>query len=80
MISVLRKVLNSPKYEYYSVDDDGIYVEFICDDESDISNLPTTFSSTFGFKPRPGSVALICYTSALWLLKPSREWIELEAN
>lgn len=80
MISVLRKIFNDPHYDYYTVDDDGIYAEFICDDVSDVSDLPTTQSATFGFKPRPGSVALICDTSALYVLSPSRSWVELEVG
>lgn len=79
-ISVLRKIFNDPHYDYYVVDDDGVYVEFICDSSSDISNLPTAYSDTFKIKPRPGSTALDCDASEVYVLSPARTWGKLEVG
>ena len=81
MISVLRKLNKSYSGAYpndYIDDEDGIYAEFICDDDDDIPNLPTDYSTTFGFKPRPGSSALDCENAELYVLSPTSGWKSLK--
>lgn len=83
MISVLRKLNKSYSGAYpndYIDDDEGIYAEFICDDDDDIPNLPTNYSDTFGFKPRPGSPALDCENAEVYVLSPSRVWKSLKSE
>lgn len=73
-ISVLKHVTTNN-------DHGGDYAEFICDGSGDIENLPTTEDSgDFGFTARPGSAALICNSSAVFVLSPSGTWVQLEVN
>lgn len=45
------------------------YVEFICDTESDIENLPTDNS--------PGSTAFVVDTAKVYMLNNQKEWVSL---
>ncbi len=60
--------------------------EFICNTEDEIALLPKsdtkgTFldpNDTFGNEPCAiGSIALVCETSAVYMLAPNNEWIKI---
>lgn len=60
-------------------DDQGAYIEYILENESAVSDLPTQ-GDTFG-GPRPGSLALLPPASGaaakLYVLGTDRTWSEL---
>lgn len=60
-------------------DHGGDFAGFICDGTGDVDDLPTMADSgDFDFKVRPGSLALICNTSAKYMLSPSDSWVQQE--
>lgn len=53
------------------------YSEFICDDESDLVNLPTNKKKfTDKLTCSVGSKALVVETSDMYILSPNNEWIK----
>lgn len=56
---------------------EGRVQEFVCDDLSDVSNLPTgkgfSGSST---RPHPGSTAYVIETGETYILTNTRAWVK----
>ena len=49
----------------------GNYIEYLCESSSDVSDLPT---SPANGGPRPGSLALLEDSAAIYILKVAGEW------
>ena len=59
-------------------DEDGVLIEYYCDEEADVADLPTGEGETdWRKKPRPGSRAIVAETCDVYTLKTTRTWIKL---
>ena len=63
-----------------NVDEEGVYMEFMCDNATELAALPTEGSLYGG--PRPGSLAL-CLSDessrkAFYVLSTARTWVFLK--
>lgn len=59
-------------------DADGVIYEYVCDDEADVSSLPTGADETdWTKKPRPGSRALVASTTDVYILDTTRTWVKI---
>ena len=62
----------------YVVDEDGYYHEYVCDDNTDIADLPTGAGMEMSqLKPRPGSTAVITDNAAVYMLSNQRAWSKI---
>ena len=61
----------------YVANDEGIYIEYVCDNVSDVSTLPTGKESGGSDRPRPGSVAIVTAAAEIYVLSNAREWVQL---
>lgn len=64
-------------------DNEGAYLEFVCDTVGDIDNLPTgpekahPYIAQYKKYPRPGSMAVVADTADVYVLSPARVWKKL---
>lgn len=67
----------------FITDGEGSYLEFICDTEADIADLPTgpneaqPYVAQYRNFPRPGSMAVVAETGDVYALSPGRLWCKV---
>ena len=61
--------------------EEGVYMEFICDTAEDIAQLPTGREcGVYLDRPRPGSMAVCIAQKSLYTLSNQREWKLLSSD